>query len=189
VQVARRPGGEQVAYPVAYTEQRNHRCHAVEAPADVSDDVRQQAQDLAQRSVDVVDGVGLVAVELFEMGDGRVMVNELAPRPHNTGHYTIEGCATSQFENHVRAVLDWPLGSPALRAPAAVMVNVLGQRNGSPPSTDGLRDALAVDGAHVHVYGKPDVRDGRKMGHVTALGDTRTDARTRAEDAASAIRL
>ncbi len=189
VQVARRPGGEQVVYPVAYTEQRDHRCHAVEVPAQISDAVRRRAQALAQKSVDVVDGIGLIAVELFEMPDGSVLVNELAPRPHNTGHYSIEGCATSQFENHVRAILDWPLGSPTLRASHAIMVNVLGQRTGSPPSTEGLEEALSVDGAAVHIYGKPDVRDGRKMGHVTVIGEDRDDIRSRAENAAAAIRL
>lgn len=189
VQVARRPGGEQVVYPVAYTEQRDHRCHAVEVPADVSDAVSRTAQRVAQRAVDAVEGVGLVAVELFEMPNGDVLVNELAPRPHNTGHYTIEGSHTSQFENHVRAILDWPLGSPAPRMPAAVMVNVLGGREGTPPHTSGLSEALAVDGASVHIYGKPDVRPGRKMGHVTALGADRADARQRAETAAHAINL
>lgn len=189
VQVARRPGGEQVVYPVAYTEQRDHRCHAVEVPADVRDEVAEKARSVAQKAVDVVEGVGLVAVELFEMPDGRVLVNELAPRPHNTGHYTIEGSHTSQFENHVRAILDWPLGDPSPRLPAAVMVNVLGEREGTPPDASGLPDALGVEGAHVHVYGKPDVRPGRKMGHVTALGRSRDDARERAEQAAAAIQL
>jgi 5-(carboxyamino)imidazole ribonucleotide synthase len=189
VQVARRPGGEQVVYPVAYTEQRDHRCHAVEVPADVSPEVADEARSIAQNAVDIVDGVGLIAVELFEMPDGRVLVNELAPRPHNTGHYSIEGSHTSQFENHVRAILDWPLGDPSLRLSAAVMVNVLGEREGTPPDASGLPEALAVQGAHVHAYGKPDVRPGRKMGHVTALGPTRSDARRRAEQAAEAIRL
>ena len=189
VQVARRPGGEQVVYPVAYTEQRDHRCHAVEVPADVDDAVAEKARAVAQRAVDAVDGVGLVAVELFEMPDGRVLVNELAPRPHNTGHYSIEGCHTSQFENHVRAVLDWPLGSTALRAPHAAMVNVLGTREGTPAQADTLPDALAVEGATPHIYGKPDVRPGRKMGHVTALGEDPQAARARAERAADAIHL
>jgi len=189
VQVARRPGGEQVVYPVAYTEQKEHRCHAVEVPADVDDAIVEKARTIARRSVDAVDGVGLVAVELFEMPDGRVLVNELAPRPHNTGHYSIEGCHTSQFENHVRAILDWPLGSTALRAPHAVMVNVLGGREGSPARADTLPNALAVDGATPHVYGKPDVRLGRKMGHVTALGSDPNDTRARAERAADAIDL
>jgi 5-(carboxyamino)imidazole ribonucleotide synthase len=189
VQVARRPGGEQVVYPVAYTEQKNHRCHAVEVPADIDDDIADKARTIAQRSVDAVEGVGLIAVELFEMPDGRVLVNELAPRPHNTGHYTIEGCHTSQFENHVRAVLDWPLGSTGLRTPAAVMVNVLGEREGTPARADTLPDALAVEGVTPHIYGKPDVRPGRKMGHVTALGDDPSDTRARAERAADAIHL
>ncbi|MEF8795550.1 MAG: 5-(carboxyamino)imidazole ribonucleotide synthase [Salinivenus sp.] len=189
VQVARRPGGEQVVYPVAYTEQRDHRCHAVEVPADVDDAVAEKARAVAQRAVDAVDGVGLVAVELFEMPDGRVLVNELAPRPHNTGHYSIEGCHTSQFENHVRAVLDWPLGSTALRAPHAAMVNVLGEREGTPARADTLPDALAVEGATPHIYGKPDVRPGRKMGHVTALGTDPQATRARAERAADAIHL
>lgn len=189
VQVARRPGGEQVVYPVAYTEQRDHRCHAVEVPADVDDEVADKAHSIAQRAVDAVNGVGLIAVELFEMPDGRVLVNELAPRPHNTGHYSIEGCHTSQFENHVRAILDWPLGTPSLQTDVAVMVNVLGRRNGSPPSAKTIPEALATDGASVHVYGKPDVRPGRKMGHVTALGSDRDEVRERAESAAEAIHL
>ncbi|PQJ35797.1 5-(carboxyamino)imidazole ribonucleotide synthase [Salinibacter sp. 10B] len=189
VQVARRPGGEQVVYPVAYTEQKNHRCHAVEVPAAVDEAVAEKARAIAQRSVDAVNGVGLVAVELFEMPDGRVLVNELAPRPHNTGHYSIEGCYTSQFENHVRAILDWPLGSTALRTPTAVMVNVLGERENTPAQADTLPDALAVEGVSPHIYGKPDVRPGRKMGHVTALGSDREDVRARAERAADAIHL
>lgn len=189
VQVARRPDGEQVVYPVAYTEQRNHRCHAVEVPADITDSVAAEARRIAQNAVSAVEGVGLLAVELFEMPDGRVLVNEIAPRPHNTGHYSIEGSATSQFENHVRAIFDWPLGATELRAPSAVMVNVLGRREGTPPHTDGLTQALDVDGVSVHIYGKPDVRPGRKMGHVTALGASRTDARTRAEEAAASIHL
>lgn len=189
VQVARRPDGEQVVYPVAYTEQRNHRCHAVVVPAEIEPDIAEEAQRIAQAAVDAVDGVGLTAVELFEMPDGRVLINELAPRPHNTGHYSIEGCHTSQFENHVRAILDWPLGSTDLRAPVAVMVNVLGRRDGTPPRLAGFTDALAVDGASIHIYGKPDVRPARKMGHVTATGTDPEDVRRRAEEAAKYIRL
>ena len=188
VQVARRPGGEHVVYPVAYTEQRDHRCHAVEVPARIAPDVAERAQSVAGAAVDAVDGVGLTAVELFEMPDGAVLVNELAPRPHNTGHYSIEGCHTSQFENHVRAVLDLPLGATDLRAPAAVMVNVIGQREG-PAQPDCLASALAVEGVGVHVYGKPDVRPGRKIGHVTALGTDPEAIRSRAEDAAAALVL
>lgn len=189
VQVARRPGGEHVAYPVAYTVQRNHRCHAVEVPADIPEAVAAEAQSIAQQAVEAVEGVGLVAVELFQMPDGSILVNELAPRPHNTGHYSIEGSHTSQFDNHLRAILDWPLGSPDLRMPVAVMVNVLGEREGAPPRASGLPDALRVPAVSSHIYGKPDVRHGRKMGHVTALGTERTETRERAETAAAAINL
>jgi 5-(carboxyamino)imidazole ribonucleotide synthase len=161
----------------------------VEVPADLDDDVAEAARRIAKQAVEAVEGVGLIAVELFEMPDGRLLVNELAPRPHNTGHYSIEGCATSQFENHVRAILDWPLGSTALRTPVAVMVNVLGRRDGSPPRTTGMEQALNVEAVSPHIYGKPDVRPGRKMGHVTALGRNRADVRKRAEMAASAIEL
>ncbi len=189
VLIARRADGEAVAYPVAYTEQRDHRCHAVVVPAEIRAEVAEEAQRVARAAVEAVEGVGITAVELFEMPGGTVQINELAPRPHNTGHYTIEGCHTSQFENHVRAVLGWPLGDPGLRAPSAVMVNILGHRDGSPPRTDGLAEALAVPGASVHIYGKPDVRPTRKMGHVTATGTDPAAVRQRAEDAAAAIRL
>ena len=126
-------------------------------------------------AVEAVNGIGLTAVELFELEDGQVLVNELAPRPHNTGHYTIEGARTSQFENHVRAVLGLPLGDPSLREGAAVMVNVLGHRSG-PVQAEGFADALAVPGAKVHLYGKPEVRPKRKMGHVTVTGPDAADA-------------
>jgi 5-(carboxyamino)imidazole ribonucleotide synthase len=189
VQVARRPGGEQVAYPVAYTVQRDHRCHAVVVPAPIDEAVAERAKEVAIAAVDAVDGVGLTAVELFQTDDDQILVNELAPRPHNTGHYSIEGAHTSQFENHIRAILDWPLGDPGLRAAAAVMVNVLGRREGHPPQTKGLHQALSVDGAAVHVYGKPDVRPNRKMGHVTVIGDDPASVRERAEEAAAAIYL
>ncbi|WP_022835168.1 5-(carboxyamino)imidazole ribonucleotide synthase [Salisaeta longa] len=189
VQVARRPGGASVTYPVAHTIQRNHKCHAVHVPAPVAPDVAAEAQRVAHAAVDAVDGVGLTAVELFACADGSVLINELAPRPHNTGHYSIEGCHTSQFANHVRAVLDWPLGDPSLRANAAVMVNVLGDRQGTPPRTTGLPDALQQPNVSVHIYGKPDVRPGRKMGHVTAVGADVEALRTAAEASATAIQL
>ncbi|PEN14929.1 5-(carboxyamino)imidazole ribonucleotide synthase [Longibacter salinarum] len=189
VQVARRPGGEQVTYPVAYTVQRDHRCHAVVVPAPIDEDVSERAREVAAAAVDAVDGVGLTAVELFQTEDNDILVNELAPRPHNTGHYSIEGSHTSQFENHIRAILDWPLGDPGLRANSAVMVNVLGHRDGRPPKTTGLREALSVSGAAVHIYGKPQVRPNRKMGHVTVVGDDPESVRARAEEAAAAIEL
>lgn len=185
--VARSPSGQEVLYPVVYTEQREHRCYLVQAPADVPDAVATEAQRLARAAVEAVGGVGIMAVELFELSDGRLLINELAPRPHNTGHYTIEGCYTSQFENHVRAILDWPLGSPELREPVAVMVNILGQRRSDQLDLSGLPEALRIPGVFIHLYGKTAVRPGRKMGHVTATGRDANEVRHRAETAASLI--
>jgi 5-(carboxyamino)imidazole ribonucleotide synthase len=177
-----------VVYPVAYSEQRDHRCHAIVVPASTTAEVAAEAQAVALAAVEAVGGVGITGVELFELEDGRILVNELAPRPHNSGHFSIDACYTSQFENHIRAILGWPLGSPALREPAAVMINVLGHREGR-PSLNGYRDALAIPGAAVHIYGKYDVRPRRKMGHVTATGKDPDETRGRAEEAASLIQL
>lgn len=186
--VARRPDGEYVVYPIAFTEQRDHRCHAVLVPASLPDGVVQQAQNVAVSAIETVGGVGLNAVELFYDLEKGILINEIAPRPHNTGHYSIEGSYTSQFENHLRAVLDWPLGNPSLRAPAAAMVNVLGHRNGS-PQPKGLEQALTVPNVSVHIYGKSEVRPNRKMGHVTTTGKDTELLRKRAEEAASYIKL
>lgn len=188
VLVARSPAGEYVIYPVADTEQRNHRCYAVEVPSCIEDTEADEARRIGLAAVEAVRGTGLVAVELFHAEDGDILINELAPRPHNTGHYSIEGSYTSQFENHVRAVLDLPLGNPELRTPVAIMVNVFGKRDGT-ASPEGLNEALAVPGATVHVYGKPNVRMHRKMGHVTVTGDDRATARRLAETAAAHLRL
>jgi 5-(carboxyamino)imidazole ribonucleotide synthase len=126
----------------------------------------------------------VLAVELFATG-GEVLVNEVAARPHNTGHWSIEGATTSQFENHLRAVLSLPLGSTAPRAPAVASVNVFGPADGSDPRRM-LAGALRVEGAHVHLYGK-EARPGRKLGHVTVLGDDPDDARRRAWQCAGAL--
>jgi 5-(carboxyamino)imidazole ribonucleotide synthase len=188
VLVARRPGGEHVVYPVAHTEQRDHRCHAVVVPAEAEPAVLAEAKRVGLAAVDAVGGVGLTAVELFQASDGSVLINELAPRPHNTGHYSIEACYTSQFENHIRAVLDLPLGNADLREPVAVMINLLGMRDGA-VEPNGLAEALDIPGARVHLYGKPNVRPKRKMGHVTVTGRDRGEVRFRAERAASLIQL
>ena len=183
VQVARRPRGDIVVYPVVETVQRDGMCREVIAPAPISPHLSSAAEQLARDLAQAVDLAGFLAIELFVV-DGSLVVNELAPRVHNSGHYTIEGCVTSQFENQLRAVLDWPLGSPQLRAAHAVMVNVVGSEAGDP--TDRLADALLVDGVHVHLYGKS-WRPGRKLGHVTALADDVDSARQRAHAAVRAL--
>lgn len=169
--ITRGRNGECATYPLVETVQRDHICHIVRAPAAVSPEIAERALDIARRAVTAVGAVGSFGVEMFLTADGKVFVNELAPRVHNSGHYTIEACECSQFENHVRAVLGWPLGSTRMVAPAAVMVNLIGVGKG-PGRPAGLDDALAVPGAHVHIYGKAMSNAGRKMGHVTALGDT-----------------
>jgi 5-(carboxyamino)imidazole ribonucleotide synthase len=188
VLVVRSDTGEMVCYPPAYTEQRDHRCHAVVVPADISAETRARALEVAQTAAEAVQSVGVLGVELFETQDGDILLNELAPRPHNTGHYSIEGSHTSQFENHARAVLGWPLGDPGLRAPVAVMVNILGHRS-APVSSTTMADALAIPGAAVHLYGKKEARPRRKMGHVTVTGDNPEEVRRLAEAAAAAIKL
>lgn len=167
VMVVRRPGGETALYPVVETVQKNHICHTVTAPAEVSPAAAREAAEIARRAIEAIQGVGVFGVEMFLTGNDEVLINELAPRPHNSGHYTIEACPSSQFDNLLRAILDLPLGSTRLIAPAA-MVNLLGE-NSRPGGPDGLAEALAVPGASVHLYGKAAARPGRKMGHVTAL--------------------
>jgi 5-(carboxyamino)imidazole ribonucleotide synthase len=188
VMVTRSIGEETVVYPVVETVQRDHICHTVTVPASVPPAVAARAAAVAERAVRAVGGLGTFGVELFLLADGTILVNELAPRVHNSGHYTIEACHCSQFENHVRAVLGWPLGSPALRVPGAAMVNLLGAGPG-PGRPAGLEAALAVPGAHVHVYGKQVSSRGRKMGHVTALGATAAAALATAQAAADRIRF
>ena len=182
-QVARSPHGQAVAYPVVRTVQTDGICTAVVSPAPgLTDDEVVAAQHAALTVAGALDVVGMLAVEMFETRDGRVLVNELAMRPHNSGHWSIDGAVTSQFENHLRAVLDLPLGDPTPTAPFSVMVNVLGGDKG------GLYRAylhvLARDpGLKVHMYGK-EVRPGRKLGHVTAVGDDLDDLLARAHHAA-----
>jgi len=168
--VARSPGGQAVAYPVVQSVQRDGICVEVVAPAPGLDpDLATRAQEIALRTAGELGVVGPLAVELFETTAGTLLVNELAMRPHNTGHWTIDGAVTSQFENHLRAVCDLPLGSPTARTAWTVMVNVLGGDVGDLPSC--LRHVQARDPSlRVHLYDKA-VVPGRKVGHVTVSGD------------------
>ncbi|MER7275466.1 5-(carboxyamino)imidazole ribonucleotide synthase [Dactylosporangium sp. NPDC000244] len=183
--VARSPLGQVAAYPVVETVQEGGICVEVLAPAPgLDEDLAIAAQRLA---IDIATGLGVVgvlAVELFETTDGRLLINELAMRPHNSAHWTIEGARTSQFEQHLRAVLDYPMGDTRLTAPAVVMANVLGGEAGGMSIDERLHHLFAEEpGAKVHLYGKQ-VRPGRKIGHVTVLGDDLEDCRRRARKAA-----
>jgi 5-(carboxyamino)imidazole ribonucleotide synthase len=184
VMVARRPSGETVTWPAVETAQLDGVCREVLVPGRLPSDVVERAQALGQAVAEIAGAVGVLAVELFWSG-GVLMVNEIAARPHNSGHWTIEGAVTSQFENHLRAVLDLPLGSPAPQHAQVASVNVFGGTAGEDPLAL-LPDGLATEGAHIHLYGKG-ARPGRKLGHVTVCGDDAEEVRERAWAAAVAL--
>jgi len=185
--VVRSPSGQAVAYPVSESVQRDGICVETVTPAPGLDPEQAVAAELLALTVaHELEVVGLLAVELMQRRDGSVVVNELAMRPHNTGHWTLEGAHTSQFENHLRAVLDLPLGDPAARAPWTVMANVLGGTVDDLPSA--LLHCFARDRRlQVQLYGKQ-VREGRKVGHVTTYGDDLAETRRRARHAAAYLR-
>jgi 5-(carboxyamino)imidazole ribonucleotide synthase len=167
--VARSPKGESAIFPVCENIHREHILDLTVAPARLSDRQAGAASELGRAIAESLDLVGLLAVEMFVDAEGDLIVNELAPRPHNSGHWTIEGCVTSQFEQHVRAVCGLPLGSTELLRPAA-MTNLLGAlwNTGEP----GWSAALGEQNVHLHLYGKREPRPRRKMGHLTALAET-----------------
>ena len=186
VLVARSPFGQGAAWPIVETVQQQGICVTVLAPAPgLSDDVAAQAEQLGLRIAEELGVVGVLAVELFETADGGLLVNELAMRPHNSGHWTMNGSITSQFEQHLRAVLDYPLGDTRPVAPVTVMANVLGAERAPTMGMDERLHHLfgRIPDAHVHLYGKEE-RPGRKIGHVNVLGDEVSSVRERAERAA-----
>lgn len=157
-------------YPVVQTIQKNHICHTVIAPAQIDLSAVKKAEKIAIDTVKAIKGFGIFGIEMFLVNGKQILVNEMAPRPHNSGHYTIEACVTSQFENHIRSVLNLPLGSTEMVRPFAVMINLLGKKEGDGVVEDYNR-ALKNDNIHLHIYGKEKSRLGRKMGHITVLGD------------------
>ncbi len=181
VLVVRGPDGTHATYEVVESVQVEGMCreiHAAEGHLDPA--LARRGRELGEQVADLVEAVGVLAIELFVV-DGEVLVNEIAPRPHNSGHHTIDGCVTSQFENHARAVLGWPLGPTAPVAPATVMVNVVGVEED--PRT---RVPLLTEDVRVHLYGKS-VRPGRKIGHVTATGTDHEEVAARARRAAAIL--
>jgi 5-(carboxyamino)imidazole ribonucleotide synthase len=187
VVIARNVDGVSRTFPVA--RNRHDRGILVEStvPAGVSTDVQAAAVDLAESLATSMGLVGTLTVEMFLMADGSLLVNELAPRVHNSGHWSIEGAVTSQFEQHIRAICGLPLGSVEMRAPAAAMVNLLGEGAPRPAHPTGIYEALLVPDTHVHIYDKATVFERRKMGHVTALGSSVAEALDRARQAAAHI--
>lgn len=170
VLVVRGQDGDQRSYPVVDNRHEGGILRMSIVPAGISAVVSTQAADLAMQAVRALNGVGVFCVELFHTRDGTLLINEIAPRPHNSGHYTLDACSVSQFEQQVRALCGLPLGEVRLLSPAA-MVNVIGHDVDTVTSSRGCRELLATPGAVLHLYGKRAARPGRKMGHVTFLAD------------------
>ncbi|OGK18149.1 5-(carboxyamino)imidazole ribonucleotide synthase [Candidatus Roizmanbacteria bacterium RIFCSPLOWO2_12_FULL_40_12] len=173
--VVRSINGNIVVYPVCETIHKRNICDVVIVPAPVSKNIKKKTERLARKVMKSLKGAGAFGIEMFLTKKGNVLINEIAPRVHNSGHYTIEACITSQFEQHIRAVTGLPLGSTEMKVPAAVMINILGERTG-PSKLKGLKKTLTIPQVFVHVYGKMETKIDRKMGHITALGKNIKDA-------------
>lgn len=186
VMVARDLKDNVVTYPVTETFHERNICVETFTPAEISPGLASQAADFAKDVAQHLEGAGVFGIEMFLTKDGQILVNEIAPRVHNSGHYTIEACQTSQFEQQIRAITGQELGPTDLKVPAAVMVNILGERNG-PTEVKGLEEARKIPDVHVHLYGKSPTKVDRKMGHITATGATLEEARERAEQARELI--
>ena len=168
---ARSITGEIVVYPIVETQQENQVCRRVFAPAAISEAIAAEVEAIAQTLLSNLDAVGLFGIELFLTADGKVLVNEIAPRTHNSGHFTLDACETSQFEQQLRAVTGLPLGSPAMKASGAVMVNLLGYEDSHSDYPEKRQQLAAIPKAHVYWYEKVESHPGRKLGHVTVLLD------------------
>lgn len=175
VVVARSIKGEIVTYPVVETIHKNNICHIVLAPAPIEDSIQKKARYLAAKVMKVLKGAGVFGIEMFLDKNGGVLINEIAPRVHNSGHFTIEGCVTSQFEQHIRAITGMPLGKTEMKSPAAVMINILGERQGK-ADVKGLEKALKIPNTSVHIYGKEETKIERKMGHITVIDQSLKNA-------------
>ncbi|PHO12237.1 5-(carboxyamino)imidazole ribonucleotide synthase [Malaciobacter marinus] len=189
--VARNIEGEIKCYPVVEMlfDERVNICDSVMAPARISKEIEEKAIEISTQSIKALDGVGIFGVELFLTKKGEVLVNEIAPRPHNSGHYTVESCATSQFEQIIRAVTNLPLGSTKLIS-ASVMVNLLGEEGyEGEPFIEGIHEALAIPELSFHFYGKSVTKPFRKMGHITVLDDDINKALEKANKAKNILKI
>lgn len=179
VMVVRAKNGTAYAYPLVETVHKENICHLVFAPYRGPTDIQSVAKKIAEESVQTFDGAGVFGVEMFVLDGGDIYINEIAPRPHNSGHYTIEACNTSQYENHLRSILDLPIGNTSLVVPSAIMLNVIGTSNDPTPVHALVAASLSIPGAHVHLYGKAECRKGRKMGHITIVAANDAECRSR----------
>jgi 5-(carboxyamino)imidazole ribonucleotide synthase len=189
--VARNEAGQMTTFPAVECE-FNPEANLVEllfSPADISNQVEQNAQDLAKSVIEKLDMIGILAVEMFLTKDGELLVNEIAPRPHNSGHHTIECNVTSQFEQHLRSILNLPLGSTRI-IQAGAMINLLGEKGFEGKAVyEGLENYLKLPGVHPHLYGKTHTKPYRKMGHVTVTGELVEDVKQLAKEALIGIKV
>jgi 5-(carboxyamino)imidazole ribonucleotide synthase len=185
---ARGLNGEMNVYPIGENEHQNNILFETKVPADISNKLKKEAEEFAKEVLEVFEGIGIFCVEMFVTEDNQLLVNEIAPRPHNSGHYSIEGCVTSQFEQHIRAITALPLGDTTLVRPA-VMRNILGSGKEGKAEVVGLDSALAVEGVKVHIYQKTISRPGRKMGHLTVTADSLDQASELALEASRLIEI
>ncbi|WP_028972427.1 5-(carboxyamino)imidazole ribonucleotide synthase [Spirochaeta cellobiosiphila] len=191
VMVARNEKGEIKAYPLVEMEfnPETNICDTTIVPSKLDEQLQREARELAIQSVEALNGVGIFGVEMFLTRDNKILINEIAPRPHNSGHYTIEGCITSQYEQYIRTLLNLPLGSTELIQPN-VMINLLGAEGyEGPTAISGYEKALEIPGVFLHIYGKKLTKPHRKMGHLTALGKTREEAMNKAQTAKQLITI
>lgn len=188
VMVARSTVGEILAYPIVETTHIRNICDTVIVPADIPEEVSKKAKELAILVMQELKGAGVFGIEMFLTADNKIYINEIAPRVHNSGHYSIEACKTSQFEQHIRAITGMELGSTDLLVPAAAMVNILGEKEGSGKEM-GVEKAKRIEGVSIHMYGKKQSKIDRKMGHITAVGKTVAEALKKAKEARAAISI
>jgi len=186
--VARNTKGETASYPILETIHKDNICHIVIAPAPVSEHIKKEASKVAENVLKNLKGAGVYAIELFLSQDDKVLVNEIAPRVHNSGHLTIEANETSQFEQHLRAITGMPLGATDMKVPAAVMINILGEREGK-AELKGEEAVRTIPGAYLHVYGKLMTKVQRKMGHITVVDESVEEALLKAKKARAMISI
>lgn len=186
--IARNTNGDIAIYPIVETIHKDSICHIVIAPGRFEEFVAKRASQLAQQIMQYLKGAGVFGIEMFLSKNNEVIINEIAPRVHNTGHFTIEACATSQFEQHIRAITNLPLGNTNMITPAAVMINILGDRN-APAQLSGLENVLTMSNVFLHIYGKIETRKQRKMGHITVIDKSIDAALVKAKKARALISI
>jgi phosphoribosylaminoimidazole carboxylase PurK protein len=188
IMVGRNAKNEIISYPVVETIHKNNICHIVIVPAPIDKKIHVKAQKLAEKVMKQLQGSGMFGIEMFLTKDEKILINEIAPRVHNSGHYTIEANEASQFEQHVRAITGMPFRSTKLKTPTAVMINIIGERDGNAKPI-GVKAAEKISGVKVHIYGKLQTRVERKMGHITVIGNSLNETLRKAKKARKLISI